>query len=53
MDGIWQTPIWQTLWDALRDPFRYPIDVNERIYVGYLATSLLLAVGVYVYLRRN
>jgi sterol desaturase/sphingolipid hydroxylase (fatty acid hydroxylase superfamily) len=48
LDGIWLT-----LWDALRDPFRYPIDINERIYVGYLATSLVLAVGVYIYLRRN
>jgi hypothetical protein len=48
LDGIWQT-----FWDALRDPLRYPVDVNERIFIGYLATSLILAVGVYVYLRRN
>jgi sterol desaturase/sphingolipid hydroxylase (fatty acid hydroxylase superfamily) len=48
LDGIWQT-----LWDALRDPFRYPVDVEERIFIGYLGTSLILAVGVYAYLRRN
>jgi sterol desaturase/sphingolipid hydroxylase (fatty acid hydroxylase superfamily) len=48
LDGIWQT-----IWDALRDPFRYPVDVNERIFIGYLGTSLILAVGVFIYLRRN
>ncbi len=41
MDGIWQT-----LWDALRDPFRYPVDVSERIFWGYLLSSLFLAVAV-------
>ena len=45
--------IWQTLWDAVCDPFRYPVDVQERIYWGYLLSSLLLALGVHAYLRQN
>jgi sterol desaturase/sphingolipid hydroxylase (fatty acid hydroxylase superfamily) len=53
LDGIWQSPIWQTLWAALRDPFRYPVDLNERIFWGYLLSSLLLAVAVHAYLRRH
>lgn len=52
MDATWDV-IWDTLWKALRDPFRYPVDFNERIFIGYLATSLILAVGVYAYLRRH
>lgn len=48
MDGIGQT-----LWNALRDPFRYPLDINERIFWGYLLSSLFLAVAVYAYLRRH
>ena len=48
MDGIWKT-----LWDALCDPLRYPVDVEERIFIGYLGTSLILAVGVYAYLRHH
>ena len=48
MDGIWQT-----LWDAFCDPFRYPVDINERIYWGYLISSLVLAVAVHAYLRRH
>ena len=45
--------LWQKAWPVLVDPFRYLIDVNERIFVGYLGTSLALAVFVYVYLRRK
>jgi len=53
LDGIWQT-IWDSFWvRALRDPFRYPVDFHERIFIGYLATALILAVGVYIYLRHN
>jgi sterol desaturase/sphingolipid hydroxylase (fatty acid hydroxylase superfamily) len=48
LDGIWKT-----LWDALCDPLRYPVDVEERIFVGYLGTALILAVGVYAYLRHH
>ena len=48
MDGIWKT-----LWDALRDPFRYPVDGQERIFWFYLLSSLILALGVYAYLRHN
>jgi sterol desaturase/sphingolipid hydroxylase (fatty acid hydroxylase superfamily) len=48
LDGIGQT-----LWNALRDPFRYPFDINERIFWGYLLSSLFLAVAVYAYLRRH
>jgi sterol desaturase/sphingolipid hydroxylase (fatty acid hydroxylase superfamily) len=45
--------LWQKAWPVLADPFRYLIDVNERIFVGYLGTSLVLAVFVYAYLRRK
>jgi sterol desaturase/sphingolipid hydroxylase (fatty acid hydroxylase superfamily) len=48
LDGIWQT-----IWAALRDPFRYPVDINEQLYWGYLLSSLLLAVAVHAYLRRH
>ena len=48
MDGIWQT-----LWDALKDPFRYPVDVTERIYWAYLLSALLLAFGFHTYLHAN
>lgn len=48
MDGIWET-----LWGALRDPFRYPVDGSERIFWFYLLSSLILALGLHAYLRRN
>jgi sterol desaturase/sphingolipid hydroxylase (fatty acid hydroxylase superfamily) len=48
LDGIWQT-----IWTALRDPFRYPVDINEQLYWGYLLSSLVLAVAVHAYLRRH
>ncbi|HVM83926.1 MAG TPA: sterol desaturase family protein [Candidatus Binatia bacterium] len=40
-------------WLALIDPFRYVVDHNERIYFGYLASAFLLAIPVYLYLRRS
>jgi sterol desaturase/sphingolipid hydroxylase (fatty acid hydroxylase superfamily) len=39
--------------NVLIDPFRYLIDLNERIFVGYLGTSLALAVLVFAILRRR
>jgi sterol desaturase/sphingolipid hydroxylase (fatty acid hydroxylase superfamily) len=48
LDGIWET-----LWNALRDPLRYPVDGSERIFWLYLLSSLILAVGLHAYLRRN
>jgi len=47
------TALWQKIEPALADPFRYLTDVNERIFVGYLGSSLLLAVFVFIYLRRT
>jgi sterol desaturase/sphingolipid hydroxylase (fatty acid hydroxylase superfamily) len=46
--------IWQSFWvRALRDPFRYPVDGQERIFWFYLLSSLILALGLHAYLRRN
>ena len=47
------TALWQKVWPALADPFRFRTDVNERIFIGYLGSSLLLAVFVFIYLRRT
>jgi sterol desaturase/sphingolipid hydroxylase (fatty acid hydroxylase superfamily) len=41
------------IWNGVIDPLRYPVDATERIFVGYLATSLALAVWVYIDLRRH
>jgi sterol desaturase/sphingolipid hydroxylase (fatty acid hydroxylase superfamily) len=48
LDGLWKT-----LWHALKDPFRYPVDGQERIFWLYLLSSLILALGLHAYLRRN
>jgi sterol desaturase/sphingolipid hydroxylase (fatty acid hydroxylase superfamily) len=45
--------IWDTFWHALKDPLRYPVDIHERIYIGYLASAFIFAIFVYQYLRRQ
>jgi sterol desaturase/sphingolipid hydroxylase (fatty acid hydroxylase superfamily) len=45
--------LWQKVWPALVEPARYFYDHNERVYFGYLASSFVLGVGVYFYLKRK
>jgi sterol desaturase/sphingolipid hydroxylase (fatty acid hydroxylase superfamily) len=44
---------WDVVWEAIKDPARYPVDVHERIYFGYLASAFVFAVFVYQYLRKQ
>jgi sterol desaturase/sphingolipid hydroxylase (fatty acid hydroxylase superfamily) len=45
--------LWETIWQAVKDPFRYPVDVHERVFYGYLASAFIFAVFVYQYLRKQ
>lgn len=44
---------WHSIWAAVTDPFRYPVDTRERLFIGYLASAFVLALVVYQDLRRR
>jgi sterol desaturase/sphingolipid hydroxylase (fatty acid hydroxylase superfamily) len=44
---------WQQVWHGILEPLRYPFDWTERIFIGYLLSSLIFAIVVYRDLRRR
>lgn len=44
---------WRQIWHGILEPLRYPVDWNERIFIGYLLTAFLFAIVVYHDLRRR
>ena len=51
MDSAWQVPT--LVWQSLIRVLSYPLDPSQRLYVPYLLTSLLLAVGVFLVSGRH
>ncbi len=47
------TDLWQKIEPALIDPARYFYDHNERVFWGYLLSSLVLGVAVHFVLHRR
>src|SRR3569833_1305459 len=45
--------LWQKIWPVLAEPARYFYDYNERVFWGYLLSSLVLAFAVHFVLQRR
>jgi sterol desaturase/sphingolipid hydroxylase (fatty acid hydroxylase superfamily) len=45
--------LWQKIWPTLAEPARYFYDYNERVFWGYLLSSLVLAIVVHFVLHRR
>lgn len=51
MEWVWHVP--RLVWQSFASVLAYPVDPSQRVYVLYLLTSLLLAIGVFLISRRH
>jgi sterol desaturase/sphingolipid hydroxylase (fatty acid hydroxylase superfamily) len=45
--------LWENVWPTLAEPARYFYDHNERVFWGYLLSSLVLGIAVHFVLHRR